>query len=186
MSGFTRPAAILVAAVAIGGCTPADMSDAEREIVLTAADFVPYGFPRPTGPEDETWDGWRWFDGSKEIEYNYGTLGEGEPSPFSLYVSVAWENTRADALASYGANILGFKVGSEAASLARLELTDACDYADRCTLLLIAHKEQPVGNQFILQAGRTVYSVQIVGLYFEEPELWHEIIAPKVAALATP
>jgi hypothetical protein len=183
MSAVAKPAAVLLAAAMLGGCTPAAISDAERHAVLTPADLAAYGYPKPSDPEDETWEAWWWFDGSKEIEYSYETIVEGQPKAFSIYVSLSLENTNADALASYGASVLGYKVGSEAATLARVELTDACDYAERCALFLIAYEGKPLGNQFILQAGRAVYSVQIAGLYFDEPGPWHEIITPKIDAL---
>jgi hypothetical protein len=180
---FLGPVVVLLMATAIGGCSPAGLSDEERDIVLTAAELLSYGFTSPTGATDETWDGWRWFDGSKEIDYTYQTLDESEQMPLYLSVNIGWETTHTDAIATYGATLLGFKVGSATESVERLQLTDSCEYGDRCVLFLLTHEQRPIGNQYVLQVGRAVYSVQLFGLYFDEPEVWREVIVPKVAAL---
>jgi hypothetical protein len=183
MSAFLKSVAILLVVAAIGGCSPATVSDEERGIVLTAPELQSYGFTSPIGAIDETWDGWRWFDGSREIDYTYQTLNESEQMPLYLSVNIGWETTHSDAVATYGATLLGFKVGSATESIERQQLTDSCEYGDRCTLFLLTRDQRPLGNQFVLQVGRTVYTVQLFGLYFDEPEVWHEVIVPKVAAL---
>ena len=178
-----RLATILCLASAFAGCMPADMSKAQRDVVLTGAELVPFGFASPTGAIDENWESRRWFDGSREIEYTYETQHESEQMPLYLSVSVSWETSRPDAIGVYGATLLGFKLGLAAESIESHELTDSCKYGDRCTLLLLTRDRRPLGNQFVLQAGSSVYIVQIFGLYFDEPEVWHEMIVPKVTAL---
>ncbi len=165
------------------GCSETTVSKEERAVVLSAEDFVPYGLVRPKGAVDVTWAGSRWFDGSKEIEYTYVTLDESEPMPFYLYVSVDLGTSSADAATTYLATMAGAKLGSEMESMERVKLSDSCVYGDKCALFLITRDDQPLGNQFFLQVGHSAYSVQSAGLYFDEPEVWHELIASKVVAL---
>lgn len=180
---FLGPVAFLLLIAGVCGCAPATVSDREREIVLTADELLAFGFEPPTGAINETWDGWRWFDGSKEIEYTYETQSESERMPLYLSVTLGWEATQSDAVASYGATLLGFKIGSVSESIERRQLADSCNYGDKCELYLLSHDEQPLGNQFVARVGRVVYTVQLFGLYFDEPELWHEVIFPKMDAL---
>lgn len=177
------PVVTLIVMASVWGCAPTTVSDQERGIVLTAEELLAFGFEPPTGAINETWDGWRWFDGSKEIEYTYETLSESEQVPLYLSVTLGWEATQSDAVASYGATLLGFKLGSASESLERRELADSCEYGDKCSLFLLSHDERPLGNQFVARIGRVVYSVQVFGLYFDEPELWQEVIVPKMHAL---
>ena len=182
-SAWLRAFVVLCLVTALAGCMPSDTSERERGVILTGAELEPFGFAMPTGAIDETWEGRRWFDGSREIEYVYETLDDTEQMPLYLSVNVSWEKSRPDAIGVYGATLLGFKVGTVSEDIESRELTDDCHYGDRCSLLLVTRDKRPLGNQFVLTAGRSVYIVQIFGLYFDEPEAWHEMIVPKVTAL---
>ncbi len=165
------------------GCSETTVSEEERAVVLTAEDLLPYGLLQPSSAVDVTWGGSRWFDGSKEIEYTYTTLGESEQMPFYLYVSVDLGRDALDAATMYSATMAGFKLGSAMESLQRVKLTESCEYGDKCVLFLLSENDQPLGNQFFARVGHSVYSVHLAGLYFDEPEIWHEIMASKMAAL---
>ena len=182
VSARLLPAVVLWMAPLLAGCMPSETSEQDRAVVLTGAELVPFGFAIPTGAIDETWEGRRWFDGSREIEYLYETLDDAEEMPLYLSVNVSWEKSSPDAIGVYGATLLGFGVGTVSESIESRELTDDCQYGDRCSLLLVTRDRRPLGNQFVLQTGRTVYIVQLFGLYFDEPETWHEMILPKVTA----
>ncbi|MGH9750291.1 MAG: hypothetical protein ACRD6R_10245 [Candidatus Polarisedimenticolia bacterium] len=175
--------ALAILALVLPGCTTSEVSEQEKNAVLTAADLADWGFEAPDGGAKETWKATRWFDGSRQIEYEYETPDGAGGDFLYLTVTVDLERRPSDSRTTYLAGQAGLGVIKMKKTIERKEVASSCDYGDECVLFLLLNEGNPVGNQFLVRTGLNVYTVQLVGLYFSEAETWHRLMAPRIESV---
>lgn len=175
--------ALAILALLLSGCTTSEVSEREKEAVLTAEDLADWGFEAPDGGARETWKATRWFDGSRQIEYEYETPDGAGGDVLYLTVTVDLERRPGDSRTTYLAGLAGLSVIKMKKTIERKQVASSCDYGDECVLFLLLNEGNPVGNQFLARAGLNVYTVQLVGLYFSEAEIWHRLMAPRIESV---
>jgi hypothetical protein len=110
------------------------------------------------------------------IEYEFSLPGDEPPYVYAL---AELHRTASDACRSFRAGNLGLRLGG-------LDLTDRNDvfrYGEKSRFGLIENEDGPVGNVFHMCRSRTALLVMFVGLYFDEPGAWEELISPQLRAL---
>jgi hypothetical protein len=163
------------------------LSDADREIVPTAAYIADWFDDFDPTIGTETWIKKRFLDGSVDVDYTYDHAEEAEEGTYIwLSCTVTIERKRSDARISYEAGSAGSSIGLGIGGVKRRERKDLFSWGEksRCAIL-VGEVDQPVGNHFICLTGNTVFEWVVVGVYFDDSEVLAEVLEPILARLAT-
>lgn len=159
------------------------VGERERQVVLCAEELLIEEEDPPVDPKLETITKRRYIDGSHEIEYEYGA--ESDDAPIYLYCCVSIENSEEDARSVYGADTvfthIGMRLGSDQVTHEKRD--DIFRYGDQSSFAVIKAGGEPVGNLFSSRIGTKVFSVTIVGVIFDDGEIFGEVIGPHLEAL---
>ncbi len=180
----TRYAPVLFALAAVlcaAGCTQAEMSEDEKELIVRAQDLAPYGFEVGDASRHEKFKKTVYFDRSYELEYEYETPDGSGLDPLYVNVSISFEENVSDAKATQGAQRIGLSAGSYVNGLKMEEKKDFFKYGDESTYFVLLSKQgAPGGSYFITREGSKVYTLIVAGAVFDDPEAWAELVTPKL------
>jgi hypothetical protein len=182
----TRHAPLLPFALAVAlcaaGCAQTEMSEAEKELILRAQDFAPFGFEVGDPSPHEKFTRTVYFDRSSELEYEYETPDDAPGlSPLYLNVTVSFEKNVSDARLTQGAEKLGLSAGTYLEGLKLEEAQGFFQYGDESTYYVLKTKEgAPGGSYFVTRVGPKVYSVLIAGAVFDDAEAYGELLTPRL------
>jgi hypothetical protein len=177
---FLRLFFVLLLIAAASGCTTReDPTPAEKRLLLTAEDLLPFGLPAERlGPEkfEKTLN---FFDRSIELSYVMDASAKG------LYVmsSVSVEASEREVALGDKAFDVGMKIGLKSGGLEEAPITTAPVFGRKSRLSLLKKEGRPVGNLFTAIVGTKIFLVLTTGLYFDDPALFGKIITPKIQAI---
>ena len=164
----------------LAGCTTKELEEGDKDLVVTIGQLQPYGLELPPNFSSfETFRREQWFDGSYTIEYEFEA-----PEVLGLpYMhSMAEQHiSKSEACTSYSAGKLGVSMGLMGADLE--ERDDLFEYGHRSSFGLIIVDGNPTGNYFGMCHEKTAFSVVIGGFYFDDGELWAELVDPALKAI---
>jgi len=170
-------AAFLLAALGLVGCQrDLPISAADREVVLRAADLIPYGYGLEQTGRYETFKRIRYFDGSHELTYEFQTPDSEEENALYINVVVSVEKSTADALTSHGAEKVGLTIGLKANGVEQREIKDFYKYGDSSSFAILEKDGHPIGNIFTTRDGKRVFVLTLSGMYFDDAETFKELI----------
>lgn len=159
----------------LAGCSAEEqVTEADKALVLRAADLTAFGFRYDNVEKIESFSKKREFDGSYEIQYRFQSPQGARP--LFLHVSVKVAAKESDAALNQGAEKLGLLIGFKKNGVEERELPAVP--AGKLTLLVSG--DRPIGNVFTLGEGPKTYLLIVSGLYFDDPALWQKVIAPKL------
>jgi hypothetical protein len=173
----TLVAVVLLAALCLAGCQrDLPISAADREVVLRAADLIPYGYGLEQTEQYETFKRIRYFDGSHELTYEFQTPESEEENALYINVIVSVEKSTADALTSHGAEKVGLTIGLKANGVQQREIKDFYEYGDSSSFAVLEKDGHPIGNIFTTRDGKRVFVLTLSGMYFDDAETFKELI----------
>jgi len=177
----TRGACLAVLALILAGCMSQEPEEGDRDLVLKAEDLLPYGIDLPRGYATwETLKREKWIDSSFAVEYEFEPPEDAE-LPY-LYSLTERHTSKSDACNSYSAGNIGLPFG-----LGDNELDvrdDLYSYGDESRFGLLTAEGQPFGNYFAMCKGRAAVMIVLGGLYFDDGEMWAELIQPMLGEVA--
>ncbi len=175
--------AVLLAGLALAACTrDLPVGDTEKALFLPAAVFEGFGFEIGDTAQRESYKKMRYFDGSYELEYEFEAPDE-SPDYIYVYSSLSVERKASDAMTVYLAMDVGFRIGNMAAGdVDIVEDNEFYQYGDASKFKRIVHEGRQIGNMFITRSGKRVYFVVVSGTYFDDAQLWGEVIGERLAA----
>jgi hypothetical protein len=127
----------------------------------------------------------RYFDGSHEIDYTYDHPRDGQQT---LYLSntVGIERDVSEAIGNYHGSRVAIRATMSVLGETKLTHTDRNDlfrWGDDSSLSIISSDGEPVGNLFCARKGNRVFTLLMVGLYFDDAEGIRNLLGPKLAQL---
>lgn len=171
---------VLALAACAAGCARAEMSEAEKELILRAQDFAPHGFDVGDASRHESFRKTVYFDSSTELEYEFQTPDGSGLDPLYLNVAVSFEPSVRDARMTQGATKLGLSAGSYFEGMKLEEKKDFFRYGDDSAYYVLVSKEgSPGGCYFVTRVGAKVYSLIVAGVVFDEVG-FAELVKPKL------
>jgi hypothetical protein len=177
--------AILVLVSTLGCQRGLPVDEADKGLMLRAGDLVPFGYGLTDTQRFETFDKSRLFDGSWDITYEYQTpASETEHSMF-LNITINLERRDADAMVSYGALKTALKYGLESNGVKAKERPQFYTYGDASEFYVLEKDGGPIGNLFAVRHGSRVYLLMLSGMYFDDPDVWKEVIHEKLVKFST-
>jgi hypothetical protein len=163
------------------GCKRAEVSEAEKELILRAQDFAPFGSNVGDPGRYESFNKTVYFDRSYELEYEYQTPEGSGLDPLYLNVSVSFETSPSDARVTQGATKMGLTAGSYFEGIKLEEKKGFFRYGDESTYyVLLSKKGEPAGSYFVTREGSKVYSLLVAGVVFDEAEAYAALVTPKL------
>jgi hypothetical protein len=173
-------AAILFVAFAAACQRGLPVEEPDKAVMLRAADLVPFGYGLTDTQRFETFDKSRYFDGSWEITYEYETPESETEHSMYLNATVGLERTGADAIVSYGALKTAMKYGLKANGVEATERPKFYTYGDASEFYVLEKDGNPIGNLFAVRHGSRVYLLLVSGMYFDDAEVWKEVMHEKL------
>lgn len=166
--------------VAASACTTKDIEEGDRDLVLKIEQLQPYGLNLPENfASFESFGREQWIDGSLSVVYEFEA-----PDEFNLpylYSIAERHPTATDACASYSMGNLGLSLGLSADELSIRN--DVFQFGDKSRFGLLVADGRPYGNYFGMCHGKTAFMVTIGGFYFDDGELWAELLNPTLGAV---
>jgi hypothetical protein len=163
-------------ALLLGGCSDdAPPSEAERQLLLSAADF---GYAEDGGRYARTVTYWT---RTTDLEYDY----QGAPNLF-LHSTVSLTPSAGEALiASYSAlQGAGIALGLMTDGISEEEIELTGDRGSHAKLILLRQDGEPIGNMFSYSIGKKLFFGVFTGRhYFDSGVEFEAFIAPKLSAL---
>jgi hypothetical protein len=176
-------AVVGVAALSFRGLEPrTELTAAEKSLLVQADDLVAFGIVPDAGPHAESFRVKRNLDHSVELEYTYESTAAG--ARFVLHTEAEVNATSKDAAGSFRARVKAYqmgvrltgKEGTRLVDQAKLPALGADTYVGQ---LCVGGK--PAGSTVVLWQGRTAFSVQLSGLFIDDPGDWQALLAPRLA-----
>ena len=153
----------------------------EKRALVTIGDLEPFGVEISRREEREVWQTKRHLDGSLEVEYEYDPdRAPGPGESITLMSSVTIEDSEASARESFGMTIGAYQLGFGISGVQSREQSYGMAGVDRSHFALIVAKEKPVGNMVVIQQGKRVHGLLLIGLYFDDPRELESLLRPKL------
>jgi hypothetical protein len=174
-------AAGLAALACVAGCESGLPVEAtEKTLVLRAGDLVAYGYGLEETEQFEKFSKTKYFDGSREITYEFETPETEEDNPLYMNVTMTFEKKTSDALLSHGAEKTGAAAGLRIAGVKSREIENFYDYGDSSAFYVLEMEGRPVGNMFSVRDGKKIYMIIMTGMYFDDAAVWKELVEEKL------
>lgn len=170
----------LFALVATGCESNLPVDANEKEMVLRAADLVPFGYGLEGTEKYESFTKTRYFDGSQEVRYEFETPEAEEEHVLYLNVTMTIERSLSDALVSQGAERVGMTYGLQAGGIRQREIKDFYKYGDSSSFYVLEKDGRPIGNLFSVRDGKRIYTLVMSGFYFDDSATWKELVEGKL------
>lgn len=160
------------------------VQERDKTLFLRAQDLVKYGYGFEGIEKYESFSKTKGINGSYDIEYEFKTP-EGERNhPLFLYVLVTVDTKESDAIISEGATKIALLARLNTKGISEQKITDFYRRGDSSAFYVLKKGEKPIGNYFTMREGRKVYAMILTGMYFDDAEVWKELIDTKVAQLS--
>jgi hypothetical protein len=182
-----RPVLVALAAPALAcsgfGAGPVTVGPAEKAVVLTAADIVPY-YPGTlvVDPKRETWDFQRDFDGSYELEYRYESP-DGDANVLMVDTIAYYEVSASDAAWVYTGGGVGMSLVDGSDGVTFVETPGLLTWGDEHQCKTMTVDGTSGGTMCRARKGQHVYVVVVGGLAFTEPGSMDALLAGPLAAI---
>ncbi len=181
MRQFSLAILLALCIVAASACTTREIEQGDRDLVLKIEQLQPYGLKLPEEfASFESFKREQWIDGSLMVEYEFQAPDELD-LPYIYSIAERHPSAR-DACASYSAGNIGYtlRIGRDTLSVR----DDLFRFGDKSRFALLVNDDNPYGNYFGMCHGKTAFMVTIGGFYFDDGELWAELINPTLDAVS--
>lgn len=181
MSKLLSVTAGFTACVLLAGCESGLPVEAqEKALVLRASDLAPFGYGLEKTEQFETFSKTRFFDGSREINYEFQTPETEADNPLYMNVTLTFEKKQSDALVSHGVERTAVAAGMRVAGIKSRKIDEFYAYGDSSTFYVLEMDGKPVGNMFLTRDGKKIYLIIMSGFYFDDPGAWKELVEEKL------
>jgi hypothetical protein len=187
---LARPHGYRVLLVALLACGAAacgmeqPVSANDKALFLRPADLGRFGFRFENAAVHETFAKTRHFDGTYELSYQFQTPESQQENRLYIYTSVSVERRASDAMISQKAERLGLLVGLKSEGTEEREVAGSFPYGDDVRLALLVKGGNTIGNTFTVRDQEKTYLLVLSGVYFDNAELFKEVIGPKMRRFA--
>ena len=165
---------VLAVIVFIGLAREEPVTEADKDVLVTAAHFVEWVEDFEVDTSLETFKKIRNIDRSYELEYEY------DAGDFYVSCSVGVDRTLSDARVSYVALIAGVSIGASISDSEWRERPELMRWGDqsKCALFYIEGRDEPAGNLFACRKGKRTFLLILSGTWFDDAETFREFLEP--------
>lgn len=156
------------------------VQESDKTLFLRAQDLIDYGYGFQGVEKYESFTKAKVIDGSYDVEYEFETPEGERDNPLLLYVLVSVGKKKSDAQLSQGGEKIAVLYTLKAQGIEREEIPNFYRYGDSSAFYLLKKAGKPIGNYFTVREGSKTYTLILSGMYFDDPEVWKEIMEPKL------
>jgi hypothetical protein len=149
---------------------------ADKDVVLRAADLIPYGYGLERTEPYETFKRVRNIDGTQELTYQFETPPSEHEHALVMNVSVTVETTEVGARNLQGAKEIGISIGLKATGVKQREIENFYRYGDASRFAVLEKNSHPIGNVFVVRDGKRLFVLIMSGMYFEDAATFQELV----------
>lgn len=162
-------------------CMNRPVKDEDKALLVTVQDLAEYGVTYAEGDDFITLSRVYYVDFTKEVEYEYDSPdGREDVNPLYLTVTAGFEHSESEAKKSYKLELAAFTLGTKLGGLEVEEAKDFFSWGDESYFALLKKEENVVGNLFMARKGKKIYVFVIAGLYFSDPQMFSELLMPRL------
>lgn len=159
------------------GCFSGPLREEDRPALLTVEDLAAYDVRFDDHERYEKFERTIYLDRSIDLDYEFELPDDAEEG-FYMTVTAGFERTRKDARTSYALLKGGFTAVTKFGGVDVVEADDPFRYGDESFFGFLENDGKKMGNLFVARKGIKTYMVVIVGIYFDQPEMWGELVGP--------
>jgi hypothetical protein len=183
---MTARLALLTLMVAVSLCIQGcerklTVQESDKTLFLRAQDLVDYGYGFPAIEKYESFTKAKAIDGSYDLEYEFETPDAEQSAPLFLYVLVSIGKKKSDAQISQQGEKIALLSTLKAKGIQEEEIPNFYGYGDSSSFYVLKKEGKPIGNYFTVREGSKTYTVILSGMYFDDPQVWKEIMEPKLS-----
>ena len=165
----------------IQGCErKLNVQESDKTLFLRAKDLVDYGYGFPAIEKYESFSKAKAIDGSYDVEYEFETPDAEKQDRLFLYVLISVGKKKSDAKISQGGEKIALLYTLKAKGIEEEEIPNFYHYGDSSSFYLLKKEGKPIGNYFTVREASKTYTVILSGMYFDDPQVWKEIMEPKL------
>ena len=173
----------LISLLFLSGCSqelPINTSD--HQVLLKAADLKPYGYQIKDPHLYEN------IAKSKELFDQYQITYEFEApesaAPLYIFADVVIDSDASASKLTQTIEKEAFLLLVSFEDIKEVEIKGKHSFGDESHLAKLVAKNKPVGNIYSMRKNNLVYTIVIIGFYFNEISTWEKLMQPKFEALA--
>jgi hypothetical protein len=156
------------------------MTEADKAVVLTIKDLLPFAPALNLQQKSETFKRARHLDGSRDFEYEFENADDADDTLY-LYSSAGFETSAQDAEGVYMMTTPAVKIGLALTGKegpTAVDRNDLFRWGDESKCMLLVQGNVTVGNYFVARKGSKVFSVLVIGVFFDKPETLRRLLTP--------
>jgi hypothetical protein len=157
-----------------------DLTQAEKALLITEADFVEYGLEASNTPQGSFSKTHDWLNRSNEFEYQTP-----DGKNYYVYNIVTLERSSRDAVVTNLSTKAGLKIGFLSSGVTEKPVTFKQPIGSQSALTILMKDGKPIGNTFTAVVGKTSIFLIYSGIYFETEEEFREFIDEKIKRYRT-
>jgi len=158
--------------------SPAAPVEADRRLVVSADKIMPDGLG-PNYRDAEVFRAMRNIDGSRNIEYSYSSAQDsGADSPLNASSSIFVFPHSLSAIQTFKMQQIAIKAALNLQKVQVVEAPQLLTLGDQHYAAILQRDGESYGNLFMFRQGRVVHTCTIAGIYYDDPELSHELLRP--------
>ena len=177
-----RTLALSIAMLAVAACSKGPLQDSDRELLVTAEDLAEYGVAIDREGSTTHERRIRYWDGTYELEYSFETA-DGSAEPLYLDTTASFERHTGEARSTFIVLRTSLKIGLSVGGVEAVEDPDFFPFGDDRYFAFLEYEGSRVGNVLVARVGKATYSLVLSGVFFDDAELWTELVQPKLEAL---
>jgi hypothetical protein len=156
------------------------VQESDKILFLRAQNLIDYGYGFQGIEKHESFTKTKAIDGSYDVEYEFETPEGEQNDPLFLYVLVSVGKKKSDAQVSQGGEKIVLLYSLKAKGIEEEEIANFYRYGDSSSFYLLKKEGKPIGNYFTVREGSKTYTVILSGMYLDDPQVWKEIMEPKL------
>jgi len=165
------------------GCSSREIRDEEKTLLVTIRDLEEFGVVTNDQTNGETYLVKRNLDGSTEIEYEYDSERDSVNTNYLWLKSEAEVNETVElANSAFDDRISAYKLGASLGSgeLEIIEDPKLFTLGDESFSAFFEKDGIKLGNVLVIRKDNIVFSLLLTGIYFDDPQLLHNLMSPKL------
>lgn len=164
--------------IALSACSPVELKEGDRDLVLKIGQLKPFGLNIPQGFEaHERFHRQESTNGSQAVLYEFF---DPSGSPF-LSSTAETHPSNEDACESVSTAHLDISAGLDEENVSLRD--DLYRFGDQSRFGLLMAEGQPFGNYFAMCQGNTSFKVILGGFFFTNGNRWGDLIEPTLNAV---
>lgn len=124
-----------------------------------------------------------YFDGSKELSYEYDLLETEQFDPLYYSISVTQEKTIKDAKESYAIEMGALKLVGNSFEQGTIDIDSLVLPGDENYYALRTYEGSTNGLFFMVRKGKKIYSLVVSGMYTTDHSLIYDLVLPQLEEL---